>query len=289
MFATDVSDRRFTSWTLADDAYEAGEIGMNAGERDEYLAIFTLLHARANRRTVDGFDSVQSVGRRTRCYRDWRRELGDPQRLRCASDELISQIAATLGVTKASGLEKADVQINGVGVSLKSHRKAPPALVNHTTRPGWQFAAANAGVSLESVDRAVDLYWQLRQAGEIKEDVLNDGPESPFWPARVDLTPLLRYFMFEGTGTRRSAAPAAVVLEFTDPTDLSTWVCREPATIVDELWPRLVFSLRSDKGMPKNYPNVSPRYAKTRSSIARWTVYWQDEYRGALHVRARSQ
>ncbi|MFN5496725.1 MAG: hypothetical protein ACK5C3_09140 [bacterium] len=260
---------------------------MNAGERDEYLAIFTLLYARACGRTLEGLGKVQSVGKRVRRYRDWQRDLGDPKQLRFATDELIAKIATTLDVTKASGVEKADVHVNGIGVSLKSHRKAPPALVNHTTRPGWQFAARNAGVTIDSVDRAVELYWQQRQAGTIREDVLNDGPASPFWSARTELTSLLKYFMFEGTGTRLSAAPAAVVLEFTDPTDLSTWVCREPATVVDELWSRLVFSLRSDKGMPKNYPNVSPRYAKTKSSIARWTVYWQNEYRGALHVRVR--
>lgn len=260
---------------------------MNAGERDELLAIFTLLHACGRGRGVDGFDTIKSVGRRARVYRDWRNELGEPGQLRHTSDARIAQVAAALGVTKASGVEKADVHINGVGVSLKSHRKAPPALVNHTTRPGWQFAAANVDVAIDSLDSAVARYWAQRQAGDIKEDVLNSGPASPFWAARTELAPMLRYFMFAGTGTRRSVAPAEIVLEFTDPTDLATWICREPSTVVDELWPRLVFSLRSDKGMPKDYPDVSSRYAKTKSSIARWTVYWQNEYRGALHVRVR--
>lgn len=260
---------------------------MNAGERDELLAIFTLLHARANGIGVDGFDAIESVGRRSRFYRDWRHELGAPNELLHASDSRIVQVAAAIGVTKAPGIEKADVYLNGIGVSLKSHRKAPPALVNHTTRPGWQFAAANVDVAIESLDDAVARYWKQRQAGEIKEDVLNSGPTSPFWAARAELAPMLRYFMFAGTGTRRSTAPAELVLEFTDPTNLATWICREPSTVVEELWPRLVFSLRSDKGMPKDYPNVSPRYAKTKSSIARWTVYWQNEYRGALHVRVR--
>lgn len=280
---------RFTSRALADDQCCAGEIAMNAGERDEYLAIFTLLHARDKGLRVEGFDCVKSVGNRIRIYRDWPSELGDPRALESASDHRLQQIAAQLAVSRAAAVEKADVHINGVGVSLKSHRKASPALVNHTPRPGWQFASLQAGVSLESLDQAVDTYWEQRRAGVIKEDVLNDGPTSPFWSARAELAPMLTYFMFEGTGTRRSAAPARVVLEFKDPLDLSTWTCRRPETIVDELWTRLVFSLRSDKGMPPNYPAVSKRFEKSKVSIARWTIYWQDEYRGALHVRARSK
>jgi len=260
---------------------------MNAGERDELLAIFTLLHARANGRGVDGFDTIESVGGRVRIYRDWRNDLGQPCQLRHTSDARIAQVADSLGVTKASAFEKADVHLNGVGVSLKSHREAAPALVNHTTRPGWQFAATIVHVGIDSLDNAVARYWEQRQSGEINEDVLNSGPASPFWAARTELAPMLRYFMFAGTGTRRSVAPAGLILEFTDPTDLSTWTCREPATVVDELWPRLVFSIRSDKGMPQGYPNVAPRYAKTKSSIERWTVYWQCEYRGALHARVR--
>jgi len=260
---------------------------MNAGERDELLAILTLIHAVGTPRRIKGFDPIAKVGTRVRVYKAWRHELGDPAHLRLLSDSDLAEVARSLGVCKAPGTEKADVHINGIGVSLKSHRKAPPAIVNHTTRPGWEFAAAQVGVSIATLDLAIEHYWSMRKSGLSKEDVLNDGSHSPFWDARPALEPMLTYFMFEGTGTRRSTAPASLVLEFTNPTDLATWICREPDTVVGDFWERLVFSVRSDKGMPKNYPHVSARYARTKSSIARWTVYWQDEYRGALHVRVR--
>ena len=260
---------------------------MNAGERDEILAILTLIHAKGSGQDIEGFGAVSSVGCRTRIYCDWRRELGDPRRLQRASNEELEAATRLLAVRRARVAEKADVYVNGLGVSLKSYRKAPPALVNHTTRPGWEFAATQVGVSIASLDRAVEEYWRLRTAGLSREDVLNDGPQSPFWAARSELAPMLRYFMFEGTGTKPSEAPASVVFEFADPVDIASWRCRQPETIVDDLWTRLVFSLRSTRGMPKGYPNVSRHYTARKPSIARWTVYWQDGYRGALHVRVR--
>jgi hypothetical protein len=260
---------------------------MNAGERDEILAILTLIHAKGSGQNIQGFGAVSSVGFRTKIYSDWRRELGDPKRLQHASDEELEAAARLLAVSRARATEKADVYVNGLGISLKSHRKAPPALVNHTTRPGWEFAAKQAGVSIASLDQAVAEYWRLRTAGLCKEDVLNDGPRSPFWAARSELAPMLRYFMFEGTGMKPSVAPASAVFEFADPADIASWRCRQPETIVGELWTRLVFSLRSSRGMPRGYPNVSRHYTTRKPSIARWTVYWQDEYRGALHVRVR--
>jgi hypothetical protein len=260
---------------------------MNAGERDELLAILTLIHSVGSTRRVKGFDPIVKVGTRVRVYKPWRHDLGDPGQLLLLSDGDLTEVAHSLGVCKAPHTEKADVHINGIGVSLKSHRKAPPAIVNHTTRPGWEFAAAQVGVSIAMLDLAVEQYWRMRKSGLNNEDVLNDGAHSPFWDAQSALEPMLAYFMFKGTGTRRSTSPASLVLEFTNPTDLATWTLREPNTVVGEYWKRLVFSVRSDKGMPKNYPQVSARYARTKSSIARWTVYWQDEYRGALHVRVR--
>ena len=263
---------------------------MNSGERDEILAILTLLHACKARGSVAGFGrikTVEPVAGRVRVYKVAGGSFRTPNSLQCLSYGQLKALATSLGVRKAPSSAKADVKVNGKLVSLKSLRNAPPALVNHTTRPGWEFAAAQCGGSLSELDKAVARYWRRRKRGLIGEDVLNCGSCSPFWAARKEIEPLLVYFMFKGTGTKCSVAPASLILEFGDPTDLASWRVRTPRTVVKHLWCRLVFSVRSKKGMPKNYPSVSARYANTTSSIARWTVYWQNEHRGALHVRVR--
>lgn len=263
---------------------------MNKGERHEIIAILTLVHACSSRGSIPGVGrvaKVEPVSGRARVYNVAAASKLNPSAIRDLPAEELKALAKSIGVIKAPSSAKADVKVNGRLVSLKSLRNAPPALVNHTTRPGWEFAAAQCGQSLGKLDQAVARYWRRRKRGLIGEDVLNCGSCSPFWAARKEIEPLLVYFMFKGTGTGCSATPAALILEFQDPTDLASWRVRTPRTVVNHLWCRLVFSVRSKKGMPKNYPNVSDRYASTKSSIARWTVYWQNEYRGALHVRVR--
>jgi hypothetical protein len=263
---------------------------MNKGERHEIIAILTLAHACSSAGSIPRFGQVkkvQPVSDRVRNYNVAAASKLNPSALKDLPAGKLMAIAKRIGVKKAPSSAKADVKVNGRLVSLKSLCNAPPALVNHTTRPGWEFAAAQCGGSLSELDKAVARYWRRRKRGLIGEDVLNCGSCSPFWAARKEIEPLLVYFMFKGTGTKCSVAPASLILEFGDPTDLASWRVRTPRTVVNHLWCRLVFSVRSKKGMPKNYPSVSARYANTKSSIARWTVYWQNEHRGALHVRVR--
>lgn len=260
---------------------------MNEGERDELLATMTLLYLRSQGRGFADIGCVERVGNRTRIYRDWDPQLGSPRRLRALPDEVLAAAAKSLGISKAGAGQKADVFINGVGYSLKSHRCAPPAIVNHTARPGWEFASLHSRTSIARLDMAVDAYWVLRQRSTIREDVANDDPNSPFAPLMDELTPMLTFFLFRGTGTRLSTAPASKVLDVADPTDPLSWEVLSPESIIPRIWRRLVFSMRSKKGMPVNYPNMRQADAAKKSSVERWTRYWQAEYRGALHVRVR--
>jgi hypothetical protein len=260
---------------------------MNQGERDELIAIMTMLFLKGQGKGFTGVACVHSVGNRVRVYRDWDPRLGSPQQLRDLSDEQLAAVARSLGISKAGSGQKADVFINEVGYSLKSHRSAPPAIVNHTTRPGWEFACSHSRTSVTWLDGAVASYWVLREQGTIREDVANDDPNSPFAPLMEELSPVLSYFLFRGTGTRLSGAPAAKVLDVAEPTDPKTWSVLSPESVVSQVWERLVFSIRSKKGMPVGYPNMRPAEAAKKRSIERWTRYWQSEYRGALHVRVR--
>jgi hypothetical protein len=258
---------------------------MNLGERDELLAVIRLIQMKEAGKALPILGKIQSVGFKGREYGSppWSYDSGKP-RLGMPESELV-YAARAMGFQKAGRNDKADVYVNGFGVSIKSMRSAPPALVNHTARPGWVRICQQIRVPIEPLDEIIDDYWSLRQSGRIKEDIANTDSASPFRNKKEYLTPILSYFLFKGTGSRDSASPADYILDMTDPTRESTWELHSPAGIIDLLWPRLVFSLRSKKGMPPKYPNMRERAKQV--STARWTKLHQNEYRGALHVRAK--
>lgn len=187
-------------------------------------------------------------------------------------------------IKKAGPFSKADVIINNVGYSLKYTNAMPPALINHTRRTGWEFAAQQKGVSIIHLDKLVADYWNKRLSGTIGEDIANSDPRSPFAPHFNLLAPFLEYFTFEGTGSRVSNHPASNVIEFSDPCEIQTWDLLNRSQILQFFWPRLVFSMRSGRGMPADINLVSQ---VEKNSIMVWAQVMQGSLKGALHVRIR--
>ena len=258
----------------------------NVGEQDELLAVLTLIYQKTSGKSIRGFANITSVETPGGCIcKDWQLGLQEPAYLKTLSITQIKKIAQQHGFLKSPGRFKADIVINGQGISLKSDRGAPPAIVNHTTRNGWEQACRYMNVSIVPLDEAIDGYWLRRLAGQIKEDVANNHPDSPFKDRQHLLTPMLEYFMYYGSGSGESKVKASKVVKFDDPTDILTWCILNPADAVDKIWDRLVFSIRS-KGMPKNFPQMEPNDSGKKVCIERWTKDWQGKYRGALHVRA---
>ncbi len=258
---------------------------MNSGEKDELITLIKLSQLRDNGLVVPKFGIIESVG--------YPNEYGslplefDLNSLLTFNSSDLTNLARSLGISKASGRLKADTIINGMGVSIKSNKKAPPALVNHTTRPGFEFAAAQCDGNIKELDKIVEEYWTLRKTGKIGEDIKNNNPISPFVKKRAVLEPFLNYFLFRGTGNSLSKLPAKYILSFTNPLDMTTWSVYDPSHAVDVFWDKLVFSLRAKKGMPNGYPdNVSNRIKPKLSSVNKWTKYIDGHYRGALHIRA---
>ena len=259
---------------------------MNGGERDELLIKLKLVYLRDRMPQTDipVLRTVCSVGAAAGSeYGRWESLGLTLDGLKELDDDKLEDASATIGIEKAVGSFKADVRINGKGVSLKSERHAPAAIVNHTTRPGWERACKEMSVSIEPLDDILDEYWRLRIAGVIPEDISNSDSDSPFAAHREYMSPILKYFIFRGTGSGPSKHPASLVLDFRLPLDISTWDIYSPGELVFRLWPRLVFSVRGRKGMPENFPYVYDTH--TCDSISKWTCYRQGEYRGALHVR----
>ena len=257
---------------------------MNTGERDELLAQIKLIELRDSNSLIKEFGKVYSVG----YLREYKKL--DPgfqlNYLKKYSNDQVQNFALSLGITKSSSLMKADTVINDKAVSIKSNNQAPPALVNHTTRPGFEFAAMHSGGDIDALDKIIYVYWGLRKAGIIGEDIKNSQDYSPFASNKLVLKPFLNFFLFDGTGSRLSKKTAEFILSFTDPLDTETWSVYDRSNAIDLYWDKLIFSLRAKKGMPTGYPNVTDYFLPKKPSIDKWTEFIDSEYRGALHIRS---
>jgi len=256
---------------------------MNVGERDELIMKLFLASLRSyGEIKFTGFNGkISSVG-----FRGEFRHV-DPetiQLLPSLNDDQLKNYAYSIGGCKAPTSAKSDIYINGRGVSLKSLRAAPPALVNHTPRPGFHRVCGAVGSDITILDGIVDEYWDLRMKGTISEDTKITNPNCPFRNYKNYLKPILEYFLFTGTGSADSKYPADFLLEFRDPLKIETWRMLNKDEAFESVWKNLVFSLRAKKGMPLDYSLYTYR-RKNADSIARWVRYCGNDYRGALHIR----
>jgi len=260
---------------------------VNQGEMDELYLKMVLVHMRDHgTQGIGPFKLVSQVGSGAYEYREIPsdislRDIETSYRFSTPLD--LGRVLNYTRIAKAPTDLKSDVYINGKGYSVKSFSSAPPAIVNHTARPGFETACKHMNMNIAVLDKLVEEYWMLRSAGKIREDVKNKDPLSPFRNARQVFEPLLHYFLFLGTGQGLSAYPADFILDYIEPVSPYTWKVLSPHNVLDAIWHRLVFSIRAKKGMPSNYPNISDMSKK--NSIEKWTRQFQGEYRGALHIR----
>lgn len=251
---------------------------MNKGEHNELLLKVYLIHLRDKKISTKLFGQITSVSFNNKEYASLPTNV-NINNLKYYTKYQIISLCNKLGIAKSPPRAKSDVYINGNGYSVKSVASAPPALVNHTTRPGFEWACSYEGVNISVLDNLVSNYWSLRRSKQINEDISNKNEFSPFTNARHILQPLLNYFLFKGTGSGLSKYPADFILDYIDPLDDTTWGLFDKHNVVDYMWNRLTFSLRS-KGMPNNYP-MNPN----NLSIQMWTNRIKGKYKGALHIR----
>ena len=256
---------------------------MNKGEFNELLLKVMLVYLRDSGQADSKLGQINSVGFNGVEYGSFPKHLRI-QDLYQISESSLKQLAESLNIGKSPARSKSDVSINGYGYSVKSFEAAPPALVNHTARPGFETACRCVNVDIADLDKIIDEYWSKRIAGTIKEDVKNTDMHSPFTHRRSVLAPLLQYFLFTGTGAGPSRHKADYILDCNNPITYQEWEVYTPATVIDKIWMKLVFSLRSKKGMPADYPKM--QNVSKKNSVQRWTQYFQGSYRGALHIRA---
>lgn len=204
-------------------------------------------------------------------------------------EQLVSFCAANR-IKKSSNLNKADVYINSQGFSTKYIGPgSDPALVNHTTRAGWENIANIISQNVSQIDPIINNYWNKRKILQtIQEDIKNSDPNSPFGPHKNIFAPYLEFFCFDGSGRGKSKHPADAIIEYTNPFDTRTWTIiyrNQFHQYLNSAWTDLRFSIRS-KGMPKNGIN-SMRDASKKLSTRLWTEDYQGKERGSLHIRLR--
>ncbi len=257
---------------------------MNRGEKDELLIKLKLIELKKRQIKTSEFGLISSVG----FEMEYGEDFNDLHSLELENEIFLIKLTDKLGIRKAKSKSKADTFINGIPISLKSNFGSPPAIVNHTTRPGFEFVAENSEGKIEDLDIIIDQYWELRMSGQIGEDIANSDHRSPFLYFKDELTPFINYFLFQGSGGGLSEIQADKILSFDDPFDINTWKVYDKSNAIDLFWNKLIFSLRAKKGMPNGYPdNLSKNMLSKKESIARWTNFINGEYRGALHIRTK--
>nr|AYC64168.1 hypothetical protein [Johnson-sea-linkia profunda] len=203
-----------------------------------------------------------------------RTAFGYIQKLENAPDQLIHNKKLTLfqlhtftnaelincflksNILKSKNLSKADIFINNQGVSMKIFQQGSPTIINHTHRPNFLRVLEYLKLDIQTLDTCE--YHSLRQNNKIGEDIINSHPLSPFHKFKSYFTPILQYFLFNGSGRGLSKFPAEIVL-FVKQMDSGSlpqnwfWFPNSQQ-FIDEIWDFLIFSIR-DKGL--NYEKRS--------------------------------
>ena len=192
----------------------------------------------------------------------------------------VEELIKILKLSKSNARSKADISINDVSYSVKEVKASPPAIVNHTPRPGFENVCNRIGVPITQLDEMVTEYWTRRIQGVITEDVSNSNPNSPFRHAKNYLKPIINYFVFTGSGAGDSRYPAEKVLELDYKSLPSGIHVLEKDEYFDEVWPNLIFSIRS-KGMPSAFSKRNEA-----ASIKKWTRFRDNSHKGSLHIRS---
>ena len=257
-------------------------VKQNQGERDEYLLKLFLIECRKKELSVPIGNSTQivkSVGGKNH-------EYGNPSiwmKWDDLSAEDLVYVCNSVKANKAGRFAKADVFINGIGISVKSERGAAPSLINHTTRDKILRVMKSINAPMLPLDQIVDKYWNLRLNGIIGEDTKNTDSNSPFGDIESCfpvLKPLLNYFAFDGTGSRDSSEPAEYILSIQSPNDTQTWTYYSKEDFIDTIWSKLVFSLRS-----KSTPQELDDNNEMHQLMLPWIKKVEGKLKGALSVR----
>ena len=272
----------------------------NKGEKDEILCVQTLLALQQSKRfdilvSIFGSDAKDGIVLLSPHNKKPIKELGY--------------------VKKAGKFDKADIIIEFVSnkkhihLSIKSTSGAPPATFNHTNRSAYVFQYGYLKNDLHHLDHLVRrMNNQKCGFGGFEEFKKGTGEDQNIkniqfitTSVKKALLKLLVYSAFIGTGSRESKTPADCIL-IVHGDDTSNWefipgfTDQQKMQYAENIYPKIVLSLRSKKGMPKkpekpaketrSYTKSLEKYNKTMSLCQEWIYRTHDgKLKGALHIR----
>ena len=248
---------------------------MNVGEISEFCFKAYMLRQRDENREDTVFGKINELSDDANLADlEW-----EPSLKQSLDDNDWETLRDELRIGKSRSKAKMDISINKTRYSMKDVGGSPPAIVNHTPRPGYENVCSDVGVSIKELDIIIAEYWKLREEKIITEDVKNSDDACPFLSHKAYMKKIIEYFIFTGTGRGKSIHLADKVLELNYKELPSSLRVYNKAKYYDKIWSRLIFSVRS-KGMPPKYP-----VCKNAASIRKWTKKRDGKYKGALHIR----
>lgn len=192
-------------------------------------------------------------------------------------------------ITKSKSISKSDclIKIKKINkfiyISIKCHHGSSPSIINHTPRSAKVFQINNVLYSeLNNLDKLIELLNIYRKEGIVGEDIcINKIVISD--DIKNSLISTIRYFMFDGSGSKLSKYPCTAILEVTKPSDILTYKYTLCDTInsqhayINSIYDRVVISMR-DKGMPtkRNILCEPWIFKHNKQNIIK--------YKGSLHI-----
>lgn len=169
-------------------------------------------------------------------------------------------------------------------ISIKSENGANAAIINHTPRSAKVFQKEGAlNLELHNLDFLVKNLNEKRKNNEFGEDVkLTNLDISDY--IKISLTNMMKYFIFEGTGSGYSKIGANSIL-IINTCDIEKWKFYNCISednkfaYINCIYDNCVISLR-DKGMPKNPSDIcAPWIYKDIKSDGKVKL------KGSIHIR----
>ena len=240
----------------------------NKGERDEILVKIYLIRCRMSgtKINLNGQDVfVSTLGNTPKDnYLNFTDEVEEETNWNSISQSatILFALCQMAHVEKAPSTYKADLYINGIGISIKSGRAAAPSIINTTARSGMinaidtinhLYSKAFGNLTILPLDQMVNDYWNKRLNGIISEDIHITDNNCPFVTykskevSKEYFKPIITYFCFDGTGKGKSPYTAQLILVCMNPEDCNTWTYYDRETYFEYVWNKLVFSIRSQR------------------------------------------
>ena len=193
-------------------------------------------------------------------------------------------------ILKSKNNSKADIFINNQGISIKILKQGYPTIMNHTHRQNFLRVLEYLKLDIHTLDTCILEYHCLRQNNRIGEDILNSNPLSPFRKRKSYFTPILKYFLFNGSGrglSRFTAEALLLVNQIYRPQN-RYWLPNSQK-LIDGIWDFLVFSIR-DKGL-----NYEKRSRESQKILDPWINQYRSKKtqklkkKGCLHIRIHNR